>query len=309
MDFNYKEPLLSRLLYGLRAVKIKTVLFVRKNVRRLLHVKLYFTKSYRNIKAASPQPAATVLNKTVAPPGANWDYSAKNLKNKAAVYTCIFGSYDNLHQPVYKSKMCDYYVITDMPLPKNSAWKPLVFNKPEGFDNWSASQKNRYFKLLPHLFFKDYRYSIYLDGNIKPVTDLFPFAVALGGRFFGAFKHEGWPCTYAWGDRLVELNLADKTLWEKQKVQYLKEGFPKNYGYLKGGVLVREHNHPLCIKVMQTWWQQYTTYVKRDQQGVLYSLWKNGLSLNDVAILGTMIDYNPRINTSDGHNKKHSIVK
>lgn len=311
MDFNYKEPLISRLIYCFRAAKINTVLFFRKNLRRITWIKRYFTKSHwqKNSNGAPQNKAATITNQNEKGARINEDYNPKNLKNRVAVYTCIFGGYDNLHEPLYKSKLCDYYVITDSPVPENSVWKPLKFDKPEGFDGWNASLKNRYCKLLPHLLFKDYRYSIYLDGNIRPMTDLYPFVAALDGKFFGAFSHEGQPCTYAWGDHLVELNLADADLWAKQKEKYQSEGFPQNYGYIKGGVLVREHNRPLCIKVMQTWWQQYTTYVKRDQQGLVYSLWKNGLTLNDITILGQSVDYNPRINTRDGHNKNHSIVK
>lgn len=310
MDFNYKEPLISRLIYCFRAAKINTVLFFRKNLRRITWIKRYLTKSHwQKDSQTVPQSGAAVNTQVKKITEDLGQYNPENLKNRVAVYTCIFGGYDNLHEPLYKSKLCDYYVITDSPVPKNSVWKPLKFEKPEGFDQWSASLKNRYCKLLPHLLFSDYRYSIYIDGNIKPMTDLYPFVAALGGKFFGAFSHEGQPCAYIWGDRLVELNLADAKLWEKQKQKYQAEGFPQNYGYIKGGVLVREHNRPLCIKVMQTWWQQYTTYVKRDQQGLVYSLWKNGLTLNDITILGQSVDYNPRINTRDGHNKNHSIVK
>lgn len=37
----------------------------------------------------------------------------------------------------------------------------------------------------------------------------------------------------------------------KQISKYVKEGFPRNYGEAINGAIVREHNNPKCIKIME----------------------------------------------------------
>ena len=81
-------------------------------------------------------------------------------KNKIVIYTSIFGSYDGLiPQPQFKG--VDYICFTDKPF-KSSKWKIITVSSKIS----DTTRKSRHPKILPHLYLKDYKYSIYIDGNI-----------------------------------------------------------------------------------------------------------------------------------------------
>ena len=57
--------------------------------------------------------------------------------------------------------------------------------------------------------------------------------------------------------------------------RYKKEGFPKNYGLLQSNILIRRHNSPDCIKLMEDWFEELKNGSHRDQLSFNYILWKN----------------------------------
>ena len=93
--------------------------------------------------------------------------------SRIAIYTCIWGAYDDLIEPDCVPDNCDYFAITDREVPEGSAWKKLdVSAFSDRLAGMTNAQINRYFKMMPHLLFPDYEYSIYVDGNVEIVSDL-----------------------------------------------------------------------------------------------------------------------------------------
>lgn len=68
---------------------------------------------------------------------------------------------------------------------------------------------------------------------------------------------------------------------------------PKNYGLLQCNIIVREHNNPLCIKIMEEWWQEFQKYSKRDQISLPHVLYMNNVKVEQVGILGNNVYMNP----------------
>ncbi|WP_143272134.1 hypothetical protein [Anaerovibrio sp. JC8] len=66
---------------------------------------------------------------------------------------------------------------------------------------------------------------------------------------------------------------------------YWLEGFPRGGGMGLNNILLREHNHPQCVKIMDQWWTEVKTKCRRDQIAFPYVLWKNGYSLDDILFL------------------------
>ena len=80
-----------------------------------------------------------------------------------AVYTVIFGGYDDINpvKKAYKDE-ADFYLFTDRPI-KAKDYR-IIQVEP---DNENLRRASRLYKINPHLFFPDYKYTIYIDGSIE----------------------------------------------------------------------------------------------------------------------------------------------
>lgn len=307
----YKEAFLSRTIFLGRHIYFSMIKIIKKLKKIWKQRKEYLSKEYWNTKSKAvfdkEDSPGTKENKEESQKFDSKCYNIEKLSQKLAVYTCIFGAYDLIREPLCKSKWCDYYIITDQLIPEHSVWKKIEPAKPEGFSEWPNAIKNRYFKMHPEKVFSEYRYSMYVDGNVWLLADMYPFLMQMKDKFIGIFKYPLNDCFYINAPFLESLGLVPKELSNKQVETYRKEGFPEHFGYFECGVLLREHNHPQCVKLMDIWWEQYCTWVKRDQQCLMYSLWKNGLNKDDVACLGDNLRKTERFVVLE-HKQKHALV-
>lgn len=210
-------------------------------------------------------------------------------ENRIAVYTCITGGYDTLCEPLVKPDNIDYYAITDFEIDSNSLWKRIDINEVVDSD-LSNVLKNRYVKMNPHYIFKDYNYSIYIDGNIKIYTDFTEHVNRIGSYPFAHFKHSFRNSSYEEADAC---KLLRKDSYESidNYINKLKENnFPDNYGLLECSIIVRKHSDKMCQKIYEQWWEEFKNNVKRDQIIFPYILFKNKIAVNDVATLGDDIE-------------------
>lgn len=54
--------------------------------------------------------------------------------------------------------------------------------------------------------------------------------------------------------------------------EYSKRGFPKNWGLIQSGILMRERTVEV-IQLCQEWWREVLTFSKRDQISFAYCSW------------------------------------
>lgn len=204
---------------------------------------------------------------------------------KIAVYTCVFGNYDKLQDPIIQPDNIDYYVITDQIVPEDSIWKPLDY-KDLCPNYYNDVQKNRFFKMHPNIILSEYKYSIYVDGNVKIISDLTPYVTLLGNYGLGFHWHNERRCAY---DELKAIKLAHKAK-DKDIINYenylKKNEFPNNYGLLECNVIVRENNNAACKQIMENWRYEFYNNFQRDQVSLPYVLYKNGIKVKDLAVLG-----------------------
>lgn len=229
--------------------------------------------------------------------------------NKKVIYTAIFGGYNGLI-PQPEITGFDYVCFTDDPKVKASPWKVKVIESPVPED---FTRSNRYFKLLPHKFLAEYEISIYIDGNILILKDLNALVDTYLKEFkMAAFSHEftvpdNRDCIYK--EHKAIINLAkeegyfrDDPYVMQSFIEKLKsENYPEENGLIKGGVLIRSHNHPLVIKVMEEWWEMVRNYSKRDQLSFNYVAWKNNFKY--ATIPGDLRRGNPWVYWMGKHRK------
>lgn len=205
---------------------------------------------------------------------------------KIAVYT-INNGYDYIHEPEYIDNSFDYYIFTDLELDKKSIWKRKSI-QDLNISDMTPLMQARYIKTHPHIFFPEYDYTIYIDGNICILSDIRPlvYTMIAENKKMAVHRHQSRDCIYREAKVVYAKEFADENDIRRQMEKYREDKFPKHYGLFETNVLIRKHNDPDCIEIMEDWWRQIQQYTKRDQLSFTYVLWKHGYSCSQVLSLG-----------------------
>lgn len=207
---------------------------------------------------------------------------------RIAVYTCIFGKYDLIDEPYIHPNNIDYYIITDQPVPETSAWRQVELDTYDSILRGRSNvEKNRWFKMHPHEVFSGYRYSVYVDGNVTPITDFTELVNRIGRIGVAMFWHSYNNCVYqeAYYNKYSVKKVDNEEL--ERHISFLRaQGMPEDFGMTTCNVIARDHFNPTCKKLMDDWWQEFMTHCRRDQISFPYVVWKNGLAMDDIAKLG-----------------------
>lgn len=204
-------------------------------------------------------------------------------KKQIAAYTCITGNYDDLKEPDSISEECDYYVISDERPPIDSIFQYIDINScvPKYIED--DTKKNRYCKINAQKIFPQYRYSIYFDGSIRLKNNIVKKINELPKTKIMVLSRTKINCVYIETMRAIELGRVNKETALKQIEEYWLQGMPENFGTVACGLLIREHNNPICKKIMEDWWEQVEQYSRKDQISFPYVIWKNNYLMDDIA--------------------------
>ncbi len=221
-------------------------------------------------------------------PGYEYDrfVSANHDNKKVAIYTCITGGYEELIQPNYIDDNADYYCITDS-RPKELGIYKWIDSRdviPEHIED--NTRRNRFIKIWGTHLFSDYPYSVYVDGNIKIVGDVIKYTDKIGKSGFLSHKHAFEDCIFSEAIRVITNNRDDIGTIKKQMQKYYSNGMPRHFGMLHNTVLVRENNNEKCRSLMKNWWSELSCFSKRDQLSLTYCIWRMGLNISEMELLG-----------------------
>jgi len=202
------------------------------------------------------------------------EFSLKYLQsgsNKIAIYTSVTNNYDSLFEPKFKSDDIDYYVFTDSKKIDSNIWNIIKID-----DSKSDPRKiAKVFKVLPHLFFPNYNFSIWVDGGIEIIDDLsILIKNFLVSQPIAFFNHSSRDCIYKEAEHVIGLGYENKEIVEMQMNKYLQSNYPYKNGLIAGGFIIRNHNDKNCIMVMEDWWNEIINYSIRDQLSFNYISWK-----------------------------------
>lgn len=208
--------------------------------------------------------------------------------DRIAVYTGIFGGYDEVHIPRVHPSNIDYFFVSDHD-PGDIGpfhWMDAKRVIPEILS--SPIKRNRYIKMHPHLLFPDYKYSIYLDGNIGVTGDITEF-VHHNKSGISVFMHPKRDCIFYEAITIVNFRRVVPSDVCQQMERYLEEGMPLHYGMPEMPVIAMEHAKPECRKILEDWWREFDCGAQRDQLSFMYAVWKNGMTLLDLTALGANV--------------------
>ncbi|MDD5016802.1 MAG: DUF616 domain-containing protein [Eubacteriales bacterium] len=227
----------------------------------------------------------------------------RNIPPRIAVYTCVMGGYDDVAEPLHVPENCDFYLISDRVPHHESVY---TYINPNAYyqcaDNNSVTI-NRYFKIYPHLLFKDYEYSIYIDGNIRVISDPSRLIQKIGLTGIAMHRHYQRCCIYDEGEACIIYGKETRQKIKEQLDYYKEQGMPRQFGLYEANVIVRKHNETACINLMNGWWDQFCRFSKRDQLSFPYIVWKNGYQYEDIGLLGNNVRENYMFSFMDLHKK------
>ncbi len=226
----------------------------------------------------------------------NFKVKEKQTKPKVAVYTCITGNYDKeILEPFINVDNIDFYLFTDSTNQKSKYWN--IKEIPENVrNNYNNILKNRYLKMHPGELFKDYDYSIYIDGNVKVMSDLTELTYSINDKTgIAMHKHQFRDCIC---DEIEVCKVKKKGNYSEMKKQverYLQQGFPKKFGMLEATIIVTDLKNPVAKKILDDWWKEFiSTKSLRDQISLQYVVWKNNFRIDDIGVLGNNLYKNPK---------------
>jgi hypothetical protein len=189
---------------------------------------------------------------------------------KVAVYSILFGNYDQFLEPLYHDEDFDYFLFTDQEV--NSDIYTIIPRKTTG-DN---IRDQREIKINSCKYFGDYDYTIYHDANI---TQFMPLKGLLDSMHtdLAVMKHPMRSCVYAEYEACCVQSKDDPEVMNRQVQRYMDEEFKANSGMVATGVLFRKTSD--IVRAFEgRWWHEVDNGSIRDQLSFNYCL--NGLKID-----------------------------
>ena len=204
-----------------------------------------------------------------------YKYNIKSIKMiKKVVYSVIIGDYDNI-SPFPIQEGFDYFLFSDV-IYNNTNWTIIPISKLIKKENISSLKITRFVKLFPHLFFKEYELSIYLDASYIISGDLNELLLKILNPSYDLYFLQH-PVRNTIFEEFLEVINSKKETNEsviRVKNRYIKENFPDNLGLTENCIIIRRNNRKNIIKLMEFWWKEIKNYSYRDQLSLSYAIWK-----------------------------------
>ena len=200
--------------------------------------------------------------------------------NKKVIYTAIFGGYDQLPDPTFKPEGWDFICFTDSNI-QSDVWE--IKKVPAIYED--STRNARKYKTLPHRWFPNYDYSLWVDGNIVVQSDVnelitnYLTDVNLAVHDHNQNALDPRNCVYKEAEVIFYFGKIngnykdDPKIIHKQIQGYADEGYPQENSLAVTMKLLRRHNEKDCIKAMERWWEEIKYNSKRDQLSFNYAMW------------------------------------
>ena len=196
---------------------------------------------------------------------------------KVVVYSCLIGDYDQV-ATFNKQKGYDYILFTDLKI-KNTNWS--VFPIPDEVLKLNVSdiKKQRYMKIHPHKFFRNYDLSLYIDANYVIKGDLDDYLI----NTLNPIDHIYIPhLQFGRGikqaiEKAIEKKLDDSNILKEVMDRYNKSHILDKAGIVNAGLIIRKHNTKDCIELMEKWWEEVRDYSHVDNFAFNYAGYMTGV--------------------------------
>jgi len=196
---------------------------------------------------------------------------------RKAVYTFIFGDYDDLKSPTIITPGWDYICFTDDPTLRSDVWEVRL--SPRGRSDRQLEQKKYAMKhmILFHRYLKGYDLSLSIGAQLELNCNLDD----LMREHFQASddmmicRHEERDCIYDEAEVCRALVLDQPERIDAQMHRYRAIGYPAHNGLYTTLIIARWHDRRNVRAMCDLWWEEYRRGSRRDQLSLNYAIWKS----------------------------------
>lgn len=245
-----------------------------------------YSDAVRLFKSAlikTPELASTILfNISIAEKrAAEFDSAYNELKSKKViVYTCNFGNYESIKEPLVVDPNVEYILFTDNKNLTSKNWRIIVLN--EQLED--PRRTSRLPKIQPHKYLPPHDISVYIDSSLEmKVGDVKKMILeCLEGKDIALYSHYKRDCVY---DEIeFVMNSTDRVVHNKNLClaaieKYKSIDYPKNNGLFENAFIIRRNTKDIQ-SLSELWWNEYILGTERDQFTFMYALWITGIKPN-----------------------------
>lgn len=178
------------------------------------------------------------------------------------IYTALTGNHDTLKTPLYTESNITYVCFTNNKQIKSNVWNMEYINA-YNMDNVLLARK---IKMQPHIYFREFETSIWVDGKFKIKDDLRKYVDFYGKKMpILCFPHFARECIYEEAAACIVSHKGKKEEIVRQISNYINEKFPFNSGLYETGCIVRNHHDIEIKRLMDEWYEEIKKYSYRDQ--------------------------------------------
>jgi hypothetical protein len=213
-----------------------------------------------------------------------------NRYKRIVVYSCLIGNYDNV-STFKRQRGYDYILFTDQKI-VNTNWTVRPIPEEVLKLNVSDVKKQRYVKIHPHKFFRNYDLSLYIDANYIIKGDLDDFIINTMNSIDNIYiTHLQFGTDLSKGIDTAKKNKLDNSiLLDEIRKRYNDLKIIKKRGIVNAGLILRKHHNPDCIKLMEKWWEEVEKYSHVDNLAFNYASYMTGVKFLYVSYQFTL-DY------------------
>jgi hypothetical protein len=191
------------------------------------------------------------------------------------VYTAISQGYDRLNAPpgLWRSETAFVAFLEKPPTTAGWEFRPIYrrFRDP--------CRNAKIHKILPHKYFPDAEYSLWVDGSVK-IKSTLPLArwieEYLSHHDLAVFQHRVRNCCYMEAKACIDKRRDSFAVINRQMQRYFEDGYPRNNGLAECTVLFRRHTKRI-EQFNEKWYAEIRAFSRRDQLSFNYVAHKLGV--------------------------------
>ncbi len=200
-------------------------------------------------------------------------------KKTVAVYTAIFGNYDDLKEPEGPILNADLYCFSDNLNLIGNFFRVIYVPLPLP----DAVRSARKYKILGHPIVNKYHYSIWIDAAFRlkfhDALEVIRKCLPEESDYLATVRNATKNCIYQEYEYIKTVNnrprfLDHQHIMDRQIETYRQEGYPENNGLISSGLLIKNNRSKDLQELMLAWWKEITKYSRRDQLSFNYVVWK-----------------------------------
>jgi hypothetical protein len=206
------------------------------------------------------------------------------MTNKLCVYTVLIGEYELLNeQPISNQSGVDFICFSDNKNLTSKTWD-MRFTAPVFPMDFARS--SRLIKICPHRFLGEYDLSLYIDNSIilkRTPEDILHDLMPDEETEMVSIKHSFRETVLDEFLAVITAQLDDlNKVLEQLNAYSLVSPDILNEKPLSNGFILRRHNNPRVIQVMEEWVAHVFRYSRRDQLSLNYCLRNKELILSKI---------------------------